>query len=517
MIVIYHNHQRVLSMQTAAGESVAFDVKSTIAACLSQLAVRFPDSLLVWCDESCKEDLDLIEIPSLFHHKKLMLSYHPSESNYFSASIGYVEQSPFIKVNKNGTYPTWQMSSTVGGVHASVLIVMKEYLKPFADFDFFLNALAKVAMPKGLLCYSEPQLLKQNTDFVSTSKKANSFTLFRFVKQHYKTQWVFLLLLNLFLYERRFPFFAFLFSLFYTNRLLPHLDLEGIKVESTRKVIQEKSIDVIIPTIGRKKYLYEVLKDLAKQTHLPVNVIVVEQNPLKGSASELDYIAAESWPFKIKHHFTHQAGACNARNWALSEVESEWVFLADDDIRIESTFLENTMEYVAYFAVKAVTLRCYQKGETHKYHTVFQWGTFGSGCSLVFSESAKKGLFNMGYEFGFGEDGDFGMQLRNQGVDVLYLPEPEILHLKAPMGGFRTKPVLQWHQDSLQPKPSPTVMLYQLLNCTKEQTCGYKTTLFFKFYKSQQIKNPIWYYLNFQKQWERSVFWANELKKQDGI
>jgi GT2 family glycosyltransferase len=36
-------------------------------------------------------------------------------------------------------------------------------------------------------------------------------------------------------------------------------------------------------------------------------------------------------------------------------------------------------------------------------------------------------------------DNDFGMQLRNQGHDVLYLPEPQILHLKAPMGGFRTE------------------------------------------------------------------------------
>ena len=66
----------------------------------------------------------------------------------------------------------------------------------------------------------------------------------------------------------------------------------------------------------------------------------------------------------------------------------------------------------------------------------------------------------MGFEFGFGEDADFGMQLRNQGYDVLYLPEPEILHLKAPIGGFRTKPVLQWQNESIQPKPSPTVMLY---------------------------------------------------------
>jgi GT2 family glycosyltransferase len=123
----------------------------------------------------------------------------------------------------------------------------------------------------------------------------------------------------------------------------------------------------------------------------------------------------------------------------------------------------------------------------------------------------------MGYEFGYGEDGDFGMQIRNQGYDVLYLPEPEILHLKAPVGGFRTQPVLQWHKDKIQPKPSPTVMLYQMTHCTKEQINSYKTTLFFKYYRLQSIKNPLRYYSNFQKQWERSVFWANELKGKNEI
>jgi GT2 family glycosyltransferase len=121
--------------------------------------------------------------------------------------------------------------------------------------------------------------------------------------------------------------------------------------------------------------------------------------------------------------------------------------------------------------------------------------------------------FNRALEFGYGEDGDFGMQLRNQGCDVLYLPEPEILHLKAPIGGFRTKPVLQWQNDNIQPKPSPTIMLYKILHNTSVQINSYKTTLFFKYYRLQKIKNPVLYYINFQKQWERSVFWANELNK----
>ena len=99
--------------------------------------------------------------------------------------------------------------------------------------------------------------------------------------------------------------------------------------------------------------------------------------------------------------------------------------------------------------------------------------------------------FNMALEFGYGEDGDFGMQLRNNGCDILYLPEPEIVHLKAPVGGFRTKPQLQWQNEKIQPKPSPTIMLYQVLHNTREQVLGYKTILFLKYYAQQKIKNPI--------------------------
>jgi hypothetical protein len=123
--------------------------------------------------------------------------------------------------------------------------------------------------------------------------------------------------------------------------------------------------------------------------------------------------------------------------------------------------------------------------------------------------------FNKALEFGYGEDGDFGMQLRNQGCDVLFFPEPGIIHLKAPIGGFRTKPVLSWQNEEIQPKPSPTVMLYQILHNTKEQQLGYKIILFFKYYGLQKIKNPWQYYLNYKKQWNSSVFWANKLKEQN--
>ena len=85
---------------------------------------------------------------------------------------------------------------------------------------------------------------------------------------------------------------------------------------------------------------------------------------------------------------------------------------------------------------------------------------FGTSHAFVKSSSFKELQFNMGFEFGYGEDNDFGMQLRNRGFDIVYISTSQILHLKAPMGGFRTKPVLRWHEDEIQPKPSPTVTVY---------------------------------------------------------
>ena len=514
MIIVYHHTNKVVDVVNVDIETINKAKSLSMVEFLFTLAKDHPEEILVWCHITLKEQLNIPEISKLFQHKRLLMSYNPSESYFIDKRIGYVEESPFININKAASYPTWQMSGLVGGIFGSTLLALKKVLIHDKDFDYFLCSLAKLGIPKGLLCYSEPRLLKHAVKENELSKD-NIYTLFRFVKQHYKTRWVFLLLGNLMLYERKFPLIPFLFSFFYRNRSSNQINMEVIKAQSTNKLVDKATIDVIIPTIGRKAYLYDVLCDLRNQTHLPATVIVVEQNPLADSISELDYLTKESWPFMIKHTFTHQAGACNARNVAFAQVTNEWVFLADDDIRIETNFFQKLLEGISKFGVKVVSLSCLQQGEKQTYSTIFQWGSFGSGCSMVFAESLKKCKFNMGYEFGYGEDGDIGRQLRNLGVDVLYLPEPQILHLKAPMGGFRTKPILAWHSDPIQPKPSPTVMLYQLLHQTNEQILGYKTILFFKYYKFQKIKNPIKYFRNFQKQWDSSVFWAKELNKKE--
>lgn len=510
MIVIYHKNNRIAKVVSDGNCLLPFDNKKLISEGLYDLAVQFPESKIVWCNEELEHYLNLKVIDTVFHHNKLMLSYSPAEIDFLGRKIGYVEESPFIKINKKVSYPTWQMSSSVGVVHASLLLEIKDKIKMDADFDYYLNSVAKVCMPLGLLCYSEPQLLKAFEGSIVSTPISN-YTLFKFVKQHYKRRWQILLLLNLMVFEKEFPLLPLIFSIFYKTRKNDQINLETIFVQSILQTTVDKTIDVIIPTIGRKKELYDVLNDLRNQTHLPINVIIVEQNPLSNSESELDYLTTEKWPFVIKHTFTHQAGACNARNLALSQVVSEWVFLADDDIRIEINFFIEALYTANKYGLQALTTSCLQKSEIQHYKITHQSGIFGSGNSFVKKTALADVSFDMALEFGYGEDTDFGMQLRNKGFDIIYFPELRILHLKAPFGGFRIKIKQLWETEIIQPKPSPTVLYVMNKNYTAEQLSCYKLVLFLKLLKKQSLRSTLGFLKSFQKKWDVSLYWANKI------
>ncbi|MGA9637595.1 MAG: glycosyltransferase family 2 protein, partial [Flavobacterium sp.] len=267
MIVVYHKNNNVVQVMKDQ-ERLSF-LSQNIAAVIMEIAQSYPQYWIMWCAIELEPFFNKEGLNSIFHHHKIMASFGINDQSYLPEAIGYVEESPFIKINKKVTYPTWQMSSDVGGVFAAVLLQFDENLSTSSDFNYFLHSLAKVAMPKGLIVYSEPKLVLKN-DVKLTCKRTNNYKLFQFVKQHYRTRWVFLLILNLVLYQKQFPFFPLVRSLFFKNRNRWDISLDSIQVKSVNDVVKLRTIDVIIPTIGREIYLYNVLKDLSKQTHLPI-------------------------------------------------------------------------------------------------------------------------------------------------------------------------------------------------------------------------------------------------------
>ncbi len=511
MILLIHKDDAVVEViDLDTNKSIPITTSKIINE-LFNVALVNVERVLVWCHESLREYLNIEGLKTSFHLKNMMISY--GHNQYFSDRIGYIEDSPFLKVNKSVKYPTWLMSSQVGAIYASQFLIFQDEIKLNETFDFVLNAIAKQGMPKGLFCYSEPNLLKNNAP-LAHSKSASNFQLFKFVKLHYKGVWSSLLLLNIIINEGSVPIWSFIRNLFKRHKKTKlKFSLEPF-IENTSN--KSSTIDIIIPTIGRKKYLHDVLIDLSNQTMLPKKVIVVEQNKIVNGRTELDYIKNKAWPFIIEHKLINKTGACNARNLALKEVTSDFVFFADDDIRFEANLLSHSINFMHKNNLSAITLSCLRKNEVEVFKTAFQWSSFGSGCSIVKRKVLNKVAFNLAYEHGFSEDADFGMQLRNSGIDVVYFQKEKITHLKAPVGGFRVPYINPWQkEEGIQPKPSPTVMLNRLNNSTPKQLLGYRTKLFFKYYKVQRIKNPIAYYKLFKKQWEQSIYWANILKEQD--
>ena len=474
-----------------------------------ELAEKFPEEIIAWCEEKYSADLNIEQWSQIFHQDLIMASY-AVENAFLPESIGYIDQLPFVNINRKVLYATWQMSSDVGGIKGETLLKFKSLFEGNNDFDFLLNSIAKIGQQNGLFCYSAPGLVSQTSD-KKPKTTATSSQLFSFVYRYYNTIWTSVLFWCHWKYENEFSLKAYLQAFLEEKCFLQKVDLSAIKIQSNKISETSTSIDVIIPTMGRSKYLMQVIEDLSIQSLLPKKVIVVEQNPDVNSISELPELQSKTWPFEITHHFIHQTGACNARNIALKEVVADWVFFCDDDNRIKPEVLAKSLSEIRRYGIQMLNTAYLQPGEKVIFKIVKQWGTFGTGNGIIQRKFTENSIFSSIYEHGYGEDADFGMQLRQLGCDIIYHPEIEILHLKAPMGGFREKPVLAWEQEEPLPKPSPTLMAFALKYYTPKQIKGFKTSLFLKFYNTQRIINPITYIREMRKRWEKSEEWAERL------
>jgi len=503
-------HKKARTVVRVLKDEIEIKINSTeCTSAIWELAEKFPEEIIAWCEEKYSADLNIAQWSQIFHQDLIMASY-AVENAFLPDSIGYIDQLPFVNVNRKVLYATWQMSSDVGGIKGETLLKFKSLFEGNSDFDLLLNSIAKIGQQNGLFCYSAPRLVSRTSD-KKPEPTATSSQLFSFVYSYYNTIWLSVLFWCYWKYENKFPLKAYLQAFLKEKCFWQKVDLSAIKIQSNKILETSNSIDVIIPTMGRPKYLIQVIEDLSIQSLLPKKVIVVEQNPDVNCLSELPELHSKTWPFEVTHHFIHQTGACNARNIALEEVDSDWVFFCDDDNRIKPEVLAKSLSEIRRYGIQMLNTAYLQPGEKVIFKIMKQWGTFGAGNGIIQRKFIEKSIFSSIYEHGYGEDADFGMQLRQLGCDIIYHPEIEILHLKAQLGGFREKPVLAWEQEEPLPKPSPTLMAFALKYYTPQQIKGFKTSLFLKFYNKQGIKNPITYIREMRKRWEKSEEWAERL------
>lgn len=110
---------------------------------------------------------------------------------------------------------------------------------------------------------------------------------------------------------------------------------------------QSLRISVVTPTLQRPQEVQELLTNLAQQTHLPYEVILVDGAPENEPDTEKRVLGMKaSLPFSCVY-IRHGGGTAIQRNIGIDAVNGDYIAFIDDDIRLDSDFFSQILEVYA--------------------------------------------------------------------------------------------------------------------------------------------------------------------------
>jgi glycosyltransferase involved in cell wall biosynthesis len=111
--------------------------------------------------------------------------------------------------------------------------------------------------------------------------------------------------------------------------------------------VQTPTVSVVTPTLDRPDEVRELLENLARQRHLPLELVLVDAAPewneaTAGVVAEL----RETLPYRVTY-IRRGGGTAIQRNIGIEVAEGEFIAFIDDDIRLEPDFFELIFEEFA--------------------------------------------------------------------------------------------------------------------------------------------------------------------------
>src|SRR5258708_6414742 len=103
-------------------------------------------------------------------------------------------------------------------------------------------------------------------------------------------------------------------------------------------------LSVCIATYRRNKQLDEVLDDLRRQTVLPDQVVVVDNDAAAGAQTVIDRLRGNGAPFRIDYAVQPERNIARTRNRTVELAEGDWLAFVDDDERAPETWLQRLVE-----------------------------------------------------------------------------------------------------------------------------------------------------------------------------
>ena len=225
-------------------------------------------------------------------------------------------------------------------------------------------------------------------------------------------------------------------------------------------LIDETKVRIIIPTYNRYNALYQLLKDLEKQTYSHFYITIIDQSE--------DYNKDFYKNFNIHIDLVRQKtpGLWYARNNAIKNTNEKVIGLLDDDSRISNDWLMKHLECLEYFNLEVsagVSLSKIGAKVPLNYNFYRISDQIDTG-NVIFKRKIIKecGLFDEQFEGMRMGDAEFGLRAYRNGIISISNPEAYRLHLKLSEGGLRQ--LGSWDAfrptSFLKPRPIPSVLYY---------------------------------------------------------
>lgn len=253
------------------------------------------------------------------------------------------------------------------------------------------------------------------------------------------------------------------------NKIEPIQDFgrAGLK----RYQLQERPlVTIILPTLNRYFYLENVLEDLEKQTYKNFEVVVLDQSDRYEPKFYRSFGDINIKPIHLK-----KKGVWNARNNGIKQAAGEVIVFTEDDVRLNSQWLENHMKCLEYFQCDISSgLLIDSESQLIKNKPVFKWSEQLPTGNVAIRKNVFKttGLFDLQFEGQRMGDGEFGLRCYLDGFKNISNPAAYCVDIKADTGGFRE--FGSWDayrtKNLLGPRPVPSVLYFYRKYFSRQNT-----------------------------------------------